>query len=356
MTDAVPTTEPPLTRPGLTPIALSLGLGAVGGVVFALLNVPLAWVIGPMVVNIAASLTGLPVLVPHPFRIVVLCVVGVFLGGAFTPDLIARAGAWAQSLSLMLVFVPLICYVGYLYYRNVAGFERNTAAFCGAPGTLSSMIIIGATTGADERLITLTQGLRAASVVILMPQIVSLILPGPQITPAMTDAVGAFAWIDTVMLVGAAATGWVISHVFKLPAAAMAAAMAATAILYLSGAVTYHPPGAMQSLAFLVLGSAVGSRFSTVSATTFLRVSKHGLGATASMVVVSALFAYGASVLTGTPFLTELISFTPGGIPEMSLLAVAFGIDPAYVAVHHLTRIAILVIATPFAAQMLGGR
>lgn len=37
------------------------------------------------------------------------------------------------------------------------------------------------------------------------------------------------------------------------------------------------------------------------------------------------------------------------------MIAIAFGIDPAYVAVHHLTRIAILIAATPVAAHLLFG-
>lgn len=355
MSENEATAQPPLTRPGLLPIALSLGLGAVGGFAFSLMGVPLAWMLGPMVVNIAASIGGLPVLVPHGFRIVVLCVVGVFLGGAFTPELLSRAGPWLLSLSLMLVFVPLVSFMGYLYFRHVAGFDRNTAAFSGPPGTLSSMIIIGGASGADERLIVLAQGLRAASVVIVMPQIVSLMLGGAEITlpSGVAEAVN---WTQAAMLIAAGATGWIISYVFNLPAGAMAGSMTATAALYLSGVVTYHPPDVMQSMAFWVLGSAVGSRFSTVSARTFFRVSKHALGATACMVALSAVFATLASAITGTPFLTELISFTPGGIPEMSLLAIAFDIDPAYVAVHHLTRIAILVIATPFIARMVVGK
>lgn len=355
MSDTQPDVQPPLTRSGLLPIALSLGLGAIGGFFFSLINVPLAWMLGPMVVNIAAAVSGLPVLIPHGFRIIVLCVVGVFLGGAFTPELLSRAGPWLLSLSLMLVFVPLVSFMGYLYFRHIAGFDRITAAFSGPPGTLSSMIIIGGASGADERLIVLAQGLRAASVVIVMPQIVSLILGGAEIVmPAA--AVGPVDWLQVAMLCGAGATGLIISYVFNLPAGAMAGAMTATAALYLSGVVTYHPPDFMQSMAFWVLGSAVGSRFSTVSARTFFRVSKHALGATACMVMLSAVFATFASAMTGTPFLTELISFTPGGIPEMSLLAVAFDIDPAYVAVHHLARIAILVLATPFIARMVVGK
>lgn len=348
--------EPPLVRPGWRPIALSLGLGAVGGAVFWLLDVPLAWMLGPMVVNIAASVSGLPVLIPNQLRVVVLCVVGVFLGGSFSPDLIDRAGAWLASLSLMLVFVPLITATAFAYFHFVAGFDRATAMFSGAPGTLTAMTMIGGESGADERLIALTQGLRVVFVVILMPQVVTLLLASaPHLAPAAALSTP-FTWGQAALLLAAAAVGYGLASLLRFPAAAMTGAMVAAAALYLTGVVGYHPPDLLQGLSFWILGSAIGSRFSTVSTATFLRVAKHGVAATAITVAVSALFAYGAGLLTDTPFLTALISFTPGGIPEMSLIAIAFGIDPAYVAVHHLTRIAILIVATPVAARLLFGR
>jgi len=347
--------QPPLTRPGLGPIALALGVGAIGGALFSALNVPLAWMLGAMIFNIAASVYGWPVLIPHRMRIAFVCVVGVFLGGAFGPDMMDRIRSWAVSLSLVLLFVPLITFVAFLYYRLVAKFERATAVFCGAPGALSAATIIGGEWGADERLIALTQGMRVVLVVILLPQIVMyLITSTPHLAPdAAADA--PFVAMDALLLAGAAGVGFLASIVFGAPALALTVAMVATAALYLTGTVSYHPPEAIQNIAFWVLGSSIGSRFSTVSPATFFRVSKHGVAATALIVAVSALYALMVSRLAGTPFLATLISFTPGGIPEMSLIAIAFDIDPAFVAVHHLVRIGFLIVAMPIAGRMLFG-
>ncbi|MDX2222180.1 MAG: AbrB family transcriptional regulator [Rhodospirillaceae bacterium] len=345
--------QPPLTRPGVGPIALSLALGAAGGAVFALLQVPLAWMLGPMIVNIAASVRGWPVLIPHAGRVAVLCVVGVFLGGSFSPELLARAGDWALSLSLMLVFVPLITLVASQYFRRVAGFDRATAVFSGAPGTLTAMVIVGGEAGADERLIALTQGLRVVFVVILMPLVVTALIAAAPHDGAILPPGGPFSWTEGALLVAAASVGWLIARLFSLPAAAMTGAMLASAALYLSGLVDYRPPDALMWVALWVLGSAIGSRFSTVTAATFFSVSRHAVAATAIVIGVSAAFAGFAAWLTDTPYLTALVSFTPGGVAEMCLIAIAFDIDPAYVAVHHLARILILITAVPFVARAL---
>lgn len=352
MSEASPD-HPPLNRAGVKPIALSLGIGAVGGGVLALLHIPLAWMLGPMIFNIAASLRGYPVLIPHGVRVAILCVIGVFLGGSFTPELLSRAREWALSLSLMLVFVPLITLIASEYFRRAAGFDRATSIFSGAPGTLTAMVIIGGESGADERMIALTQGLRVVFVVILMPMVVSAVLATAPHGGSVLPEGGPFQWNEVVWLVAAGLCGYVVAKVFNLPAAAMTGAMIASTALYLSSIVTYRPPDNLLWVALWILGSAIGSRFSTVSAATFFRVSKHAVAATTIIIAVSALFALLASWLTDTRYLTALLSFTPGGVAEMCLIAIAFDVDPAFVAVHHLVRIAILITAIPFATKFL---
>jgi hypothetical protein len=346
-------TQPPLKRAGFKPIALSLGIGALGGGLFTLLHIPLPWMLGPMIFNIIASVRGLPVLIPHDVRVWMLCVTGVFLGGSFSPDLLSRASEWLLSLSLMFVFVPLITFVASEYFRRVTGFDRATAIFSGAPGTLTAMVIIGGESGADERLISLTQGLRVVFVVILMPMVVSLVLATSPHDVSVLPEGGPFNWFDAGLLVACAGLGYGIARAFSLPAAAMTGAMAAATALYLGSVITYRPPDALLWVALWILGSAIGSRFSTVTAATFFRISKHAVVATGLIIVCSAIFALFASWITGTPYLTALLSFTPGGVAEMCLIAISFDVDPAFVAVHHLVRIAILILAVPIAARLL---
>lgn len=349
----IPEEQPPLVRAGLKPIALSLGIGAVGGAVFSVLAVPLAWMLGPMVVNIVASVRGVPVLVPHGFRVATLCIIGVFLGGSFSPDLIARFGEWVQSLMLMVVFIPLITVIAGSYYRRQAGFDRPTAMFSGAPGTLTAMVIIGGESGADERMIALTQGLRVVIVVFLMPLVVvAVTAAGPADTSVLPEG-GPFLWTDLAYLSVAALVGFGLARVLKLPASAMTGAMLTSAALYLGDVVHWRPPDAALWVCLWILGSAIGSRFSTVTPKTFFRVSRHAVAATAIIMTVSAAFAWFVSQLTGVAYLTALLSFTPGGVAEMCLIAIAFDIDPAFVAVHHLVRIVILISAAPLAAKWI---
>lgn len=48
-----------------------------------------------------------------------------------------------------------------------------------------------------------------------------------------------------------------------------------------------------------------------------------------------------------------LLAFAPGGVAEMSLVALALGIDAAYVATHHVVRIFIIVVAAPLLFRLV---
>jgi len=291
--------------------------------------------------------------VPHGVRVVTLCVIGVFLGGSFSPELLARASEWMFSLAFMIVFIPLITVVASAYYRRFAAFDLPTAMFSGAPGTLTAMVIIGGESGADERMIALTQGLRVVIVVFLMPLIVVLSAATGTGSDSVLPEGGPFSWVDISLLTLSAFVGFGIARIFHLPASAMTGAMLASATLYLSGLVEWRPPDSALWVCLWVLGSAIGSRFSTVTPQIFFRVSRHAVAATAVVMAVSAVFAFFVSRVTGVAFLTTLLSFTPGGVAEMCLIAITFDIDPAFVAFHHLVRIVILITAAPFVSKWI---
>ena len=58
-------------------------------------------------------------------------------------------------------------------------------------------------------------------------------------------------------------------------------------------------------------------------------------------------FAFALTPLSGIPFPAIVLAFAPGGLAEMSLIALALGIETAFVATHHVARIAMIVIAAP---------
>ena len=83
----------------------TLAFGAVGGAVFDWLTVPLAWLIGAMVITTAAALTGAPLKGPGQLRNVMIGVLGIMLGSAFTSDALDNLGQRLSSLPVLLAFI-----------------------------------------------------------------------------------------------------------------------------------------------------------------------------------------------------------------------------------------------------------
>jgi uncharacterized membrane protein AbrB (regulator of aidB expression) len=68
---------------------------------------------------------------------------------------------------------------------------------------------------------------------------------------------------------------------------------------------------------------------------------------------VAVLFAWPASRIANVPLLSAIIAFAPGGLEAMAMLAFALGLDPLYVAAHHLIRFFGIAFALPFVAAWL---
>jgi hypothetical protein len=49
-----------------------------------------------------------------------------------------------------------------------------------------------------------------------------------------------------------------------------------------------------------------------------------------------------------------VLAFSPGGLAEMSLIALALGVETAFVATHHVARIGMIVIVAPLLFRKLG--
>ena len=69
-----------------------------------------------------------------------------------------------------------------------------------------------------------------------------------------------------------------------------------------------------------------------------------GLGLTILMLSVTLLFGAGLQAVTGMPLPLLVLAFVPGGLAEMSLVALALTDDPAFVATNHIVRIGLVVV------------
>ena len=335
-------------------VALAFAIGAVGGVVFSYLRLPLAWMLGPMVaVTVAATLRA-KVMVPGSLRTVCNGTLGILLGSTFTPGIFDRVGEWAVTLAVMIVYVLLIAFTIVLIFRRVFGFDRVTAYFSGMPGGIAEMTIIGAAMGGDGRTIALFHGARVLVVALSVPMAFRF-LAGyePQSIAALAGASAPMGVFDAVVLTVGGVVGYFVAERCRVPAPTMMGPLLASGLLHVTGVTHASLPAALVIFGQLGVGAAIGCRFSGVKPATILRTL--GL-ATVTVVVMLALtlvFASGLSSLTGLPYAELVLAYAPGGITEMCLVAYVLGFDVTFVATHHVLRFVFVIIVAPLAARLM---
>ena len=330
----------------------SLGLGAIGGLVFSWLTIPLPWMIGAMIFSTLAALTGLPVRGSNRLRSIVVPVLGIMLGSSFSPETIGQVSMWIPSIILMLIFVAIIIATVAIYLNKVMGFGPVTAYFSATPGGLATMVVIGAEMGGDDRRIGLTHSIRIMLTVLIIPfyfRIFEGYMPGG------LDSLGSVAELslyDAAILI-ACMLGFPIFKALRLPAAIMLGPMTFSVIAHISGLTDAKPPAEIVNIAQLVIGIGIGARFVGVSVIRLYRVMLAGIGATVLMVGLAAAAAWVLSAWTGLPFPAIWLAFAPGGVAEMTLISLALGIDVAFVSTHHMVRVVFMVLAAPLVFHLL---
>ena len=326
-------------------LALTLAIGGCGGWAFARLGTPLPWMLGALATTMVASMAGAPLFMPQMFRRIWIIVLGVMLGAAFRPETLEHIVLWGGSFAGMVAFVGATTALVAWFYRRFGGFDRNTALFCATPGGLGEMAILGPSLGADERTIVLVHATRIVMVMAFVPPAYALIegyVPPP-------DLGGGGRLIDSdlsemALLAAAGLGGALIAKLLKLPAWQMCGSMFASAAIHAAGLTEARPPSEMVAFAQVVIGAGAGARFAGAKPHELVRPMALGAASTIGVLLLAALVALGVATALDLDFRAVHLAYSPGGFAEMSLIALALGIEAPFVAVHHMGRIFMVVI------------
>ena len=338
-------------------MALAIGLGLACGLIAAQTAMPLPWMLGPMLGCGAAALLGAPVHAPAVLRRPVVTVIGVMLGSAFHSDMLAQIPGWAGTFLLLPPFMLVAGWGTFLFFRHVAAYDARTAFFCAAPGGLNEMVLMAAERGANERNVALAHAVRIFVTISAVAFFFAVFLDARAVQGGAAHV--AFADLspfDMGVLLSCAVLGAVAGVRLRLPAGELLGPMVASALVHVTGIVTLPPPTLLVNAAQVVIGTILGCRFVGASVRRTGRDLVMAAGATLTMLSVTVAFAALSHLLTGTPTSQAALAFSPGGLTEMSLIALAMGQDVAFVATVHVTRIVIVLFATVPLFALLGAR
>lgn len=335
----------------LFPYLLALVLGGIGGALFFWIGTPLPWMMGAMFATTCAALARAPIKASTGLRSAFIVVLGVLLGSTFSPGMIDAVGQWSVSLAAMIGYVIAVGFLLCFLMMRVTGYDRATCYFSTAPGGLSEMIIIGGAMGGNERVISLVHSARILFVVFSLPFFFDYTQESYRAAAAAVGHGGPDVR-DVLILAGAGICGAILFVLLRVPAAQLLGPMLFSAAVHLMGWTDAAPPTALVAIAQIVIGSTIGARFVGIEWREVVHPVGMALVLTIVMIAASAGFAWILQPLVGAPFDALWLAFSPGGVAEMSLIALALHLDPAFVATHHVFRILMVILLAPLAYRI----
>ena len=73
-------------------VGLALALGSTGALLFHYLNLPLSWLLSALCATLVVSIAEMPVVIRPGLRKYLIIVLGMMLGGIFSPEVLTRTG------------------------------------------------------------------------------------------------------------------------------------------------------------------------------------------------------------------------------------------------------------------------
>jgi membrane AbrB-like protein len=325
--------------------AAALATGALGAAIFYWVGFPAPFLTGPAVLVALAILLGWNLSIPVSLRNVCFLTLGLSIGSSVTPDVLTTASTWLKSLiGLTMTLIASIIACSALLGRFF-GFDRMSSLLSAAPGHLSYVLSLSLDRKADVPRVAVVQTMRVFFLTLLVP--VLLTLWGIEGEPVMPIVASMSPTLMAMLYVLSAGMALLLMRL-HLPAAWLLGGMLVSVVGHATGLSPGLLPTWLPLVAFVVMGTLIGTRFKGQSLADLRQNLFAGLCMTLLACAIAAAGALiVAEVLSMSPAVL-LIAFAPGGVEVMSAMAVQIGLEPAFVAAHHVFRLLILTLLIPF--------
>ena len=315
-------------------------------------NIPLAWMLGPMLAISIASLSGIKVKMPKLALSAILIILGLHIGNYIDQNLLSQMRDWIWTSMVMFFYILVSIFIVSKYLQKFSGYKKKTSIFSAAPGALGPLLILAEYEKSDLSQVATAHLIRLIIIITLFPFFVVNFSP----IEAMT--IEKFNYIDQdhldliILLIVSVILIYIFDKI-KVPAPLLAGPLVASGILQITEFASYKLPDQSINFCLLILGASVGCRFADKSLHEVIKNTVHSFVATALLIVLGIIAAIAAGYFVENNFLTLLLSYCPGGIYEVAVIAIAFDLDPNFVAFHHIIRLLIILFIIPVILRII---
>ena len=316
-------------------------------------NIPLAWMLGPMLAVSIAALSGIKIEMPKLALSSILIVLGLHIGNYIDQNLINQMTEWVWTSLIMFVYILISILIVSKYLQKFSGYNVKTSIFSAAPGALGPLMILAEHEKSDLSQVATSHLIRLIIIITVIPFFVVNYSTNEALTIEKFNYLDQNHFHLLILLIGSILLIFLFDKI-GVPAALLSGTLVASGILQITEVASYKLPDESINFCLLILGASVGCRFADKSLKEVASNSFHSLVATVILVALGLLAAIVATYFVDTNFLTLLLSFSPGGIYEVAVIAIAFDLDPNFVAFHHIIRLLMILFTVPVILKIIG--
>ncbi len=340
----------------LISLLITLVIACLGGFTFQRLNFPAPFLLGSLFVTLfwgylTKSKQFKPE-IPRWFQLSVLVCMSVLIGATFSPSIIDTISRWYITIFSMITVTLISTFAGYAYLTKMRDYDHNLAILCSLPGGQAEIVATSMGLVDKDYVVAFCHLIRVTLVFCLTPLILAFV-KGEQGVIESNIALNNLSSLfnlpiqTIVQLVFVAIIGYGLAQLIKLPMPHLLGPMILSGGLHLYGSIDIPRISELVILAQITIASAIGARLSQVK---FSKLSNYLGDALISSILTISIFCIAALLLAHLgygEFIQMLLAFIPGGLYEVSLLALIFGYDLAFVAFHHSIRFILIFILLP---------
>ena len=338
-------------------IFITSSIAVVTGFVFKVFDMPApfllgslfgVWVIGGVIPPMRSRVG-----IPRWIHVPVILGLGTLIGATFRPNILAEIGSSGITVAAMLLATILATMVGLFYLMRIRRYSVIMALLSCIPGGQAEVVSISRDLVKKDYVVALFHLVRVALVFCSTPFILALV-EGQAAVAASNLALRTMPSIinldikTLLSFVAISIFGLPLARLLHIPMPQLIGPLIVSSALHILGFIEIPRISEFVTLAQIAIGGSVGARLARVP---FAEIAVYLRDALVNSFIVLGTYgitAYGLSAWTGVDFIKMLLAFVPGGLYEVTLLALIFGFDVAFVALHHTIRVMLVFFSLPF--------
>lgn len=295
------------------------------------------------------------------FHVPVIFGLGVLIGTNFRSDMLIKIPEWGNTVLIMVIVTVLVSLIGYIFLHRLKGYEPRLAFLCCIPGGQAEALALARDAVDQDYVVALFHLVRVVFVFVSMPLLLAVVegnaaVEASNIALQTMPSISDLGYTQITSFIAFGFLGYLLALWCRVPIPHLLGPVGLSSFVHVMGWVELPRIYEFVLLAQVIIGGGVGARLAMVP---FAEIIEHlSVACINTFIMLSVYFcaAIMMVVFYEIEFLTIWMAFVPGGLYEVTLLALIFGFDVAFVAFHHTTRVVLIFLSMPFVVSNLKRR